>query len=122
MAGVSFSPRDSLGRALFKGSIQPTGNCDAESKCSEPLGTQDAVEKEANFWANLWGVGKHYDLEDFTPQEDTHPGPITADMVRKACLAFPPSTGLGPDALQPRALLRLSEEGLTAFAASLTAI
>ena len=43
-------------------------------------------------------------------------------MVRKACLTFPVKTGLGPDTIQPRALLRLSDEGLTALATILTAI
>ena len=43
-------------------------------------------------------------------------------MVKRACKSFLVKTGLGPDALQPRAILRLSEEGIAALAAILTAI
>ena len=43
-------------------------------------------------------------------------------MVKAACLSFPVQTGLGPDAIQPRAVLRLSEEGISALADILTAI
>ena len=53
------------------------------------------------------GVGKDYELDDIEPSEESHPGPITADMVRKACLSFPIKTGLGPDTIQPRALLTI---------------
>ena len=86
------------------------------------MGIQEAVEKEANFWAGLWGVGSKYDLDDIVPDMQNHPGPIVRDMIRKACLSFPIQTGLGPDAIQPRALLRVSNESLDALAAVLTTI
>ena len=43
-------------------------------------------------------------------------------MVKKACLTFPKHTGLGPDALQPRAILRLTDGGIEALALILIAI
>ena len=83
---------------------------------------QEAVEKEARAWAKLWRVGEEYDVGDIRPAKEDHPGPITADMVRKACLSFPMQTGLGPDAIQPRAIRRLSDAGIEALAAILIAI
>ena len=43
-------------------------------------------------------------------------------MIRKACRTFPVQTGLGADAIQPRALLRLSDEAIDRLAAILTSI
>ena len=111
-----------VGLAETVGTRPSTQANDAENMASGPLGIQEAVEKEANFWAKLWGVDKEYDMENIIPTMDTRPGPITAEMIRKACRTFPIKTGLGPDAIQPRALLRLSDEGLDALAVILTAI
>ena len=75
----------------------------------EPLGLQHATELEANRWARLWGEGQRYVKPQFKLTRDNHPGPITTWMLRAACKTFQPETGLGVDAIQPRALLRLSE-------------
>ena len=47
-----------------KSSIQSHLRSDTDTKASGLLGIQDAVEKEADFWANLWGVGKEHELDD----------------------------------------------------------
>ena len=80
------------------------------------------MEIEANFWANLWGSDLEYKLQAIEPAPGTKPAPITAAMIRKACKTFPMQTGLGPDAIQPRALLRLSDESLEALASIYNAI
>ena len=61
-------------------------------------------------------------MGDIRSAKEDHPGPITADMVRKACLSFPMQTGLGPDAIQPRAILRLSDAGIEELAVISNAI
>ena len=104
-------------------SVPATLDPDYPSTCkSRPSSLQAAVELEAKTWAKLWKVGLRYDFEQIKPPEDQHPGDITATMLRHACLTFPIHTGLGADALQPRAILRLSDEGIEALARILTAI
>ena len=80
------------------------------------MGIQDTVEAEARFWAKLWGSDMEYKLNEIEPPDNMKPPPIAADMIRKACRTFPSQTGLGPDSMQPRALLRLSDEALEALA------
>ena len=80
------------------------------------------MDKEAESWAACWEVTKKYKLDEIVPDPGKHPGPITVHMVREACMSFPLQTGLGPDAVQPRAVLRLSDNGIEALAAILTAI
>jgi hypothetical protein len=89
---------------------------------TKPASLQQAVDAEAEIWAKLWKCTDRYDLDDIKPSMKSYPGAITADMVKEACRSFPSQTGLGPDAIQPRAVLRLSDNGIEALASILTAI
>ena len=89
---------------------------------SKPSSLQEAVKTEAKAWARLWKFGSYYCTEKIVPPLNQYPGPITPHMIRVACLSFPMQTGLGPDALQPRSILRLSDNGIEALARILIAI
>ena len=39
--------------------------------------------------AALWKVDALYELEGFVPTESSYLGPITAAMVKEACLSYP---------------------------------
>ena len=68
------------------------------------------------------GRGSPYEPPTFRLREEDHPGPIHPWIVRAACRSFPANTGLGVDAIQPRALLRLSDEAIRALCRLLMAI
>ena len=86
-----------------------------------PLGMQAATEREADAWARLWAEGSAYIAPHFPLLRSEHPGPIQPSMLRAACRSFPADTGLGADALQPRALLRLSDAAIRALCVLLMA-
>ena len=87
-----------------------------------PLGLQAATDQEAESWAALWAEGADYVAPTYDLRQVDHPGAIRLSMLRAACCTFPQETGLGMDAVQPRALLRLSDEALQALCVLLMAI
>ena len=87
-----------------------------------PLGLQAATEKEADKWAALWEEGAAYEVPQLDLAHSAHPGTIHPWMIKAACATFPATTGLGVDAIQPRALLRLSDEAIHALCQLLMAI
>ena len=99
--------------------VQPRAAAEA---LQAPLGLQAATEREANKWAELWAEEGDYEQPTFALEVADHPGPIHPWMIRAACSTFPADTGVGVDAIQPRALLRLSDEAIMALCRLLMAI
>ena len=66
-------------------------------------------------WDDLWQVDKQYWLPIF-PQDVQRLRPLFPCALRSAAASFPVGTGLGADNISPRALTRLSEPALVAFA------
>ncbi len=80
-----------------------------------PLNAQQAVEVEANGWAVEWAEGQPV-LAPLWPVDLLEPLPRpTVQMLRAAMRSFPAGTGLGWDAVHPRAYLRLSDSVLEAL-------
>ena len=103
-------------RSLCKNDLDSAvDDCPASGAGITPLGLQAATEKEANKWAKLWNEGGEYVPPKFDLSRTEPPEPIHPWMLREACRSFPAETGLGIDALQPRALLRLSDDALRAL-------
>ena len=85
-----------------------------------PLCDQAVVESEANAWAELWREKDNYCELDWSGIEELPP--LLPEAIRAAAASFPSGTGLGVDHIPPRALLRLSDEALTALAHILMAM
>ena len=116
--GTAVSPMACGEQVIFSGitADQPGDDSGMYSIKGAPAGIQQAVEQEAEFWANLWKSSMEYKVQDIRPNANDRPKPITAAMIRSACKTFPVTTGLGADTLQPRALLRLSDNAVEALA------
>ena len=80
-----------------------------------PLNAQQTADREAGTWAVEWGAG--LDLPDVVWPADLGepPPPLMLSALRQALASFPAGTGLGWDALHPRALLRLPDSLLSAM-------
>ena len=73
------------------------------------------VDKETADWATLWPEGDNYAAPNFECDDD--PLQVASDQeIRAAAMTFPPNTGLGGDAIAPRAITRLSDEAIRALA------
>ena len=86
-----------------------------DAKATAKATTEAATEAEADQWAEWWAEGQPYEAPFQRLDLDDHPGPIHPWMVRAACRTFPSRTGLGFDNMQPRALLRLSDDAIKAL-------
>ena len=81
-----------------------------------PLADQAAVQRESDQWAALWKVNDEYD-ETITDLLDDEPLELLGTWaIAAAAATFPADTGLGADNVSPRAVCRLSDDGLRALA------
>ncbi len=87
----------------------------ADQSVSVPLSAQQTADREAGTWAAEWGLGR--DLPEVVWPLDLGPPPaaFVLPSLRRALASFPSGTGLGWDALHPRALLRLPDSLLSAM-------
>ena len=81
-----------------------------------PLADQAAVELERSKWAALWKEGDSYDAPAIESVECEPLELLSSWAIKQAALTFPPGTGLGFDNIAPRALTRLTDQGLQALA------
>ena len=78
------------------------------------MSDQAVVDKEAEEWAALWEEAKEYVPPDFGEHEQQARA-LLQKAVREAALSFPIHTGLGAGNLAPRAIARLSDNGIQAL-------
>ena len=75
-----------------------------------PLNAQDEVEVEAAAWARQWAAGANQPAIHWPSDLGPMPPRPTPSQLRLAAASFPEATGLGWDALHPRAVCRLPDE------------
>ncbi|HUU62073.1 MAG TPA: reverse transcriptase domain-containing protein, partial [Acidimicrobiia bacterium] len=75
-----------------------------------PLDALMVAEHEAAKWGKEWLVGHPYPALDWPADAGPPPPALTRWAVDRACRSFACGTGLGWDALHPRALLRCSDD------------
>ena len=91
------------------------------SRCQQvPLADQAAVEKQADDWVRLWKTDEPYRMPNF-PRSPEHLQTLLPSALKMAASSFPLGTGLGGDNISPRAILRLSDEAISALVVLLTA-
>ena len=81
-----------------------------------PLGLQASAEAEACSWSTHWGSGLDLPPCQWPLDLGELPPMLTLLCIQKALLSFAAGTGLGWDAIHPRALLRLEDATLLALA------
>ena len=80
-----------------------------------PLSEQAAVDAECSKWASLWKEGECYNAPDFGQLSEEPLQLLSVWAIRQAAATFPSGTGLGADNISPRAMSRLSDEGVAAL-------
>ena len=86
-----------------------------------PASDQAEVDDAAKKWAELWEADAEYPALDFTGVDDETLPELTPAMLRAAAASFPAATGVGADAISPKALCRLPEPLLEELAQLLMA-
>ena len=86
-----------------------------------PYGAQQLAEAEATGWGKEWLVDGQYPEMHWPEDVGVIPQQLTLDALRWAAATFPVGTGLGWDAMHPRALCRLSDSTLLRLVAILHA-
>ena len=86
-----------------------------ESSATIPLPDQAVVELEADKWAELWQESSTY-CEPVGLISDEALELLTPWSIIQAAHSFPVGTATGADNIAPRAVARLSQEGLKALA------
>ena len=81
-----------------------------------PLGLQATAESEVGRWSTHWGSGLGLPPCQWPVDLGELPPRLTLLCIQKALLSFAAGTGLGWDAIHPRALLRLPDATLLALA------
>ena len=81
-----------------------------------PLGLQATAESEACSWSAHWGSGLDLPPCQWPLDLGELPPRLTLLCIQRALLSFAAGTGLGLDAIHPRALLRLPDATLLALA------
>ena len=107
-----FEPIDELD-GLFD---EQTKSIRLEGQAEAPLTAQQSCNKAICIWGGEWAVGEQWsepDWSQFTVNED--PLPASVAEFRRACMTFPAGTGLGWDAIHPRALCRLDDAVIQAI-------
>eukprot|EP00973_Karenia_brevis_P061595 8565581-Karenia_brevis.AAC.1 len=82
---------------------------------ASPLGPQQTADAEAATWAVQWAAERPYPDMDWPEDLGAIPPQLQLHELKKTLASFPAGTGLGWDALHPRALLRLSDGLLMAL-------
>ena len=80
------------------------------SPAAVPLDAQQAAEQEGADWGHEWQVGSRYREPAWPAVIGQPPDKLVKWAICRACLSFACGTGLGWDALHPRALLRRSDQ------------
>ena len=78
-----------------------------ESCPAGPASDQATVENVASKWAELWEASSAYCQPDLAEADAETLEPLTAADILRAAKSFPAGTGVGADAISPRALARL---------------
>ena len=74
-----------------------------------PLSAQQTVNIEAKEWGAQWAESEIYETLSWPDEANCPPSDLSVQKFREACLTFSADTGLGWDALHPRALCRCSD-------------
>jgi hypothetical protein len=77
-----------------------------------PANAQQEVDDEATGWGKQWQTGQRYVEPDWQGIGLEVPDALLQHELVTACQTFPANTGLGWDALHPRAVARLSTSTL----------
>ena len=84
-----------------------------------PASDQATVESIASKWAELWEADATYRSPALAEADGEVLKPLTAADILLAAKSFPAATGVGADAISPRALTRLPQELLEELASLL---
>ena len=82
-----------------------------DAEIGQPLSMQQSAEADASTWSAEWGVGSQREEPDWSLFDGSvlsPPPPLLMIAFIKALATFPNGSGLGWDAMHPKALLRLS--------------
>ena len=82
-----------------------------------PASDQAQVEAIASKWAELWKAGADYQQPDLSEADGETLQPLTGADIKLAASSFPAATGVGADAISPRAIARLPDQMLEELAA-----
>ena len=81
-----------------------------------PLTAQQSANDEKCKWGGEWAVGEQWCEPDWSELEvNEDPLPVSVAEYRRALMTFPIGTGLGWDAIHPRALNRLDDATIQAL-------
>ena len=86
--------------------------CGQAPVAAVPLHAQQAADAQGIAWGCEWAVGAEYPLDHWPLDMGPPLPPIDLQLFRWALASFPVGTGLGWDAVHPRALLRLPDDVL----------
>ena len=80
-----------------------------------PLNAQQAVNQEAEAWADVWQQGVQGNMPRWPLQLGDRLPDLAVDTFREACYTFSNGVGLGWDKLHPRAIARCSDVVINAL-------
>ena len=113
-------PDYSPGCKRADGEITITPPSDPDGAHSGPASDQAQVEATARTWAKLWKAEAAYLQPDLSEADNEILPPLTGSAIKLATSSFPGATGVGADALAPRAIAKLPDQLLDELAALLT--
>ena len=96
--------------------VKACGQMLADGAVRTPMSDQAEVEQASRQWAELWDSKADYPVLGFGDVQNERLPRLTAAMLRAAAASFPAATGVGAEAISPRALLRLPDEMLDELA------
>ena len=92
-------------------SPEQLGSISLAGQEESPLTAQQIANDERCKWGGEWAVGEKWEEPEWSEFEvNEHPLPISVSEFRWALMTFPAGTGLGWDAIHPRALNRLDDD------------
>ena len=114
-------PTAILARSSFKTLPLPSHRspCKIPPSLKGPASDLATVEDVASKWAHLWESNAVYSAPDFEEANGEKLRPLTAADILLAAKSFPAATGVGADAISPRALARLPQPLLEELASLL---
>ena len=78
-----------------------------EGSAKSPMGSQREVDEQRQAWGVQWDTGQPRRQPNWPTTVLSQIPDLTVSMLTAACMTFPSGTGLGWDAIHPRALTRL---------------